>query len=45
MTCSLQGNRTPLDVAIENVHTTIVTILITHGANVDTERKDWVRNL
>ena len=40
---SLQYGRSPLHVAVEKGHTAVVDILVTHGANVDTQ--DMVRNL
>ena len=41
--CSLQNSRHPLHVAVEKGHTSIVSLLLTHGANADS--KDKVRNL
>ena len=38
MSCSLQFKESPLHVAVENGHTDVVVILITHGANVDNVR-------
>ena len=35
MFCSLQRDRSPLHVAVENGRTHIINILITYGANVD----------
>ena len=43
MSCSLQGERSPLHAAVEKGHTDVIDILVRHGANVNT--KDWVRNL
>ena len=43
MSCSLQNGRSPLHAAVEKGQTDIINILITHGANVDTQ--DSVRNL
>ena len=34
--CSLQGDRSPLHLAAQNGHIDTINILITHGANVDT---------
>ena len=42
LTCSLQDGRSALHVAAEKGHTIVVSVLISHGADVNT--KDEVKN-
>ena len=40
----IQKDRSPLRLAIEK-GIEIINILVTHGANVNVDTEDWVRNL